>query len=199
MELHRRAITEASARLMREHGIAGVSVTDLMGAAGLTHGGFYGHFESKDALAAAACSRAFGQSIERWHQRVRGCGPAEALQALVAAYLSIRTRDSPGSSCPAASLVGDVAREPSHAPVRAAYVAGVKDLIGILSSVQATGNTDGDRRQALAQFATMVGALMLARATVGDAISEEFLGAAREMPDSSASPEGGAKAPRRRG
>src|ERR1700749_3983978 len=67
---HRQQITEASARLFKERGINGVSVSDLMGAAGLTHGGFYGHFESKDALAGVAVAHAFEQSAERWRKRV---------------------------------------------------------------------------------------------------------------------------------
>src|SRR5580658_9051251 len=67
---HRRAFTDASARLMRERGIDGVSVADLMGAAGLTHGGFYGHFDSKEQLAAEACAHAFAESVERWKTRI---------------------------------------------------------------------------------------------------------------------------------
>src|ERR1700709_1370752 len=69
-ESHRQQITDASARLFRERGVKGVSVVDLMGAAGLTHGGFYGHFESKDALAGVAVARAFEQSVEKWRKRV---------------------------------------------------------------------------------------------------------------------------------
>ena len=69
-EAHREAITDASARLFKEHGLKAVSVADLMGAAGLTHGGFYGHFESKDALAGAATAHAYGQAVERWRRRV---------------------------------------------------------------------------------------------------------------------------------
>jgi len=91
---------------MREHGINGVSVSGLMSAAGLTHGGFYGHFDSKDELAAAACARAFEQALMRWKRRVAGeADAAAALQALVEGYLSKRSRDSPGTSCPASALV----------------------------------------------------------------------------------------------
>src|SRR5450755_3770239 len=71
-ESHREQITDASARLFKERGLKGVSVADLMGAAGLTHGGFYGHFESKDALAGIAVAHAFEQSAERWHKRIAG-------------------------------------------------------------------------------------------------------------------------------
>ncbi len=178
---HRSAITEASARLMRERGIQGVSVSDLMAAAGLTHGGFYGHFASKDRLAAEACSHAFTESLHRWQHRIaEQPDHAKAFQALTEAYLSARSRDTPGSSCPATALAGDVAREPSDTPLRAAFLAGTRQLIDVLTSLQGGGGVKADRREAIAQFATMVGAVILSRATAGDALSDEFLSAARE-------------------
>src|ERR1700712_5572689 len=89
---HREAITDASARLFKERGLKGVSVADLMGAAGLTHGGFYGHFESKDALAAVACAKAFEQSGTRWQARVDdSANSADALKSIARAYLSRRS------------------------------------------------------------------------------------------------------------
>jgi TetR/AcrR family transcriptional regulator, transcriptional repressor for nem operon len=178
---HRKAITEVSARLMRERGINSVSVADLMGAAGLTHGGFYGHFESKDALAAEACAHAFGESVEKWKKRIAGqSDDAGALKAIVEGYLSVRTRDTPSTSCPLPALVSDVAREAADAPVRPVYVAGTEHLLDILAGLQDSGNDRTDRRRAMAQLSTMVGALLLARATTGSPLSEEILAAARE-------------------
>lgn len=176
---HRLAIEDASARLFREQGLK-VSVSDLMAAAGLTHGGFYGHFESKDALAAVACARAFEQSAERWRKRVAGKPDrAAAMTALVEGYLSPQSRNTLGSGCPAAALAGDVAREPSDKPIHEAYVAGVKRQLAMLLSLQDSGDEEVDRGEALAQFSTLVGALVLARATRGDPLSGEFLDAAR--------------------
>ena len=178
---NRLAITDASARLFRERGLKGVSVADLMAAAGLTHGGFYGHFESKDALAAEAVTKAFEQSSARWRKRIAGkTDPAEAMTALVDGYLSAQARNSPGTSCPTAALVGDVAREPVEAPVRAAYLAGVAGMLRTLASLQRTGDAEADRAQALVELSTMVGALVLARATAGNELSDELLAAARE-------------------
>jgi len=179
-ERNLRAITEASSRLFRERGIDGVSVADLMSAAGLTHGGFYGHFESKDALAAEACRSAFERSVGRWRARVAEApDPAAARALLVGRYLSAKSRGSPGISCPTAALVVDVAREPADSAVRAAFLDGNEALMSVLASVQGTGDAAVDRREALADFATMVGALVLARATSGHAISDEFLEAGR--------------------
>lgn len=180
-ESHREAITEASARLFREHGLQAVSVAELMGAAGLTHGGFYGHFESKDALAGVATGHAFAQSAQRWRQRIAGKADAAAQrEALVASYFTPRSVNDAGQGCPTVALAGDVAREPAEAPIRAAYAQGLESLLDILASVQQTGDEAADRRAALADYATMVGALMLARATGGTALAGEVLAAARE-------------------
>ena len=176
---NRLAIEDASARLFREQGLK-VSVADLMAAAGLTHGGFYGHFASKDALAAIACERAFEQSAERWKKRVAGKDDAAALTALVDAYLSPQSRNALGSGCPTAALAGDVAREPADKPIHEAYLAGVKNQIAVLTSLRDSGDAAADHNEALVQLSMMVGALVLARATRGDDISAEFLGAARE-------------------
>jgi TetR/AcrR family transcriptional repressor of nem operon len=109
---NRLAITDASARLFRERGIDNVSVAELMAAAGLTHGGFYGHFESKDQLAAEACRWAFGRSVERWKKRIAEKSDRTlARAALTDNYLSAQSRNNPGASCPAAAFAGDVARE----------------------------------------------------------------------------------------
>lgn len=177
---NRELIEATSSRLMREQGIHGVSVADLMQAAGLTHGGFYGHFESKDALAAEVCDKAFAESLERWQTRVARAGSATAgRDAIVAAYLRSAHRDQPGSGCPTVALAVDVAREPADKPVHAAYVAGIQAQIEALSALAPGLDPDADRREALLLLATLVGAQALARATRGDGISEEFLAAAR--------------------
>jgi TetR/AcrR family transcriptional repressor of nem operon len=149
-----------------------------MHASGLTHGGFYGHFPSKDALAAEACTEAFGTSKGRWQKKVTATD-VPARQGIVDAYLSNRSRDRSGDGCPTPSLAGDVARTPRDAAVRAAFSAGVQDLVRILASTEGSGDAATDRRQALADYSMMVGALVLARATAGQPISEELLLAAR--------------------
>jgi TetR/AcrR family transcriptional repressor of nem operon len=178
---NREAITDASARLFKERGLKGVSVVDLMSAAGLTHGGFYVHFESKDALAGIACTRAFEQATERWHKRVAAKPDASAQRtAIIDGYLSSRSVQQLAEGCPTAALAVDVAREPAEAPIREAYVGGLEPMVDILASTENTGDSAGDRRAALSDYATMVGALLLARATGGHAMSGEILAAVRE-------------------
>ncbi len=180
-ESNRAAITEAAARLFRECGISGVSIADLMAAAGLTHGGFYGHFDSKDSLAAEACGLAFDRSVERWRKRVGdGENRVSAKAALIDGYLSAKSRESPGTSCPASSLAGDAAREPQGSVVRYRFASGVEQLVAVLASLEQSGDSETDRQRALGDFATMVGSLTLARATAGNAISDEILAAGRK-------------------
>ncbi len=181
-EKNRAAIERASSKLIREQGL-GVSVADLMAAAGLTHGGFYGHFESKDELKAIACARAFAESVERWNKRVATADDAGAARsAIVEAYLSSYSRATPGASCPLAALAADVARENDGTPVREAFNDGLEQLVDILASLQDPAKPDAAaaRDQALTQLSTLVGALMLARATRGKPISNELMAAARE-------------------
>jgi TetR/AcrR family transcriptional repressor of nem operon len=177
---NRLAITEVSGRLFRERGLDGVSVADLMAAAGLTHGGFYGHFESKDALAAAACARAFAVSADRWKRRVAEARDKNAARAtIIDNFLSTKSRNTPGQACPTATLAVDVARQSTEAPIRPAFADGLEELLEILQTLQAGRGASADRQEALADLATLVGAQILARATSQASLSEEILSAAR--------------------
>jgi TetR/AcrR family transcriptional repressor of nem operon len=200
-ESHREQITDASARLFKERGLRAVSVADLMGAAGLTHGGFYGHFESKDALAGIAVARAFEQSAERWQQRIAG-KPDDAARraALVEKFLAARSLKDVGMGCPTVALATDVAREPAAAPIRAAYVDGLEGLVKILAGVEDGPDAAARRNAALADYATMAGALLLARATEGTPLAAELLAAARErlLPAGAQAPADARPAPRRK-
>jgi TetR/AcrR family transcriptional regulator, transcriptional repressor for nem operon len=178
-ENHREQITEASSRLFRERGIKGVSVADLMGAAGLTHGGFYGHFESKDALAGVAVARAFEQSAARWRKRIAAQPDRPAGRAvLIDKFLAAQSVKAVGLGCPSVALATDVAREVPAAPIRAAYLDGLESLVQILATVEEGPDAAARRSAALADFATLAGALMLARATQDAPLSAEILAAA---------------------
>lgn len=181
-ELNREIIVEAATRLFRERGIHGISVSDVMAAAGLTHGGFYGHFESREALATEACNRAFEQSSERWQARVeQSPDPETARLALIDPYLSAANRDHPGDSCPVAAFAGEICHEAVDSPLQQSFIQGFEASVGILSATQATGTPESDRQAAIAQYAMMVGAITLARATKGNSLSDEFLEAARNL------------------
>ncbi|MFF7648997.1 TetR/AcrR family transcriptional regulator [Streptomyces sp. NPDC007983] len=170
-EENRRRVVEAASRLFREQGTQ-VSVTDLMKAAGLTHGGFYKQFVSKEALVDEATAHAFDgltrlrdEGLKR-HGGQRGA----AQQELIDTYLSIEHRDSAADGCPAAALAADMAREPGDREARRVYAEGVGEFAEWL----ATEDQDG-----IARLCTMLGALVLARATKDSPLSEEILTAAR--------------------
>lgn len=185
---NRSAIEASSIRLFRERGLNGVSVAELMGGAGLTHGGFYGHFESKEALAAVACGKGFDQAAQAWAKRMaKATDRRGARRNLIDGYLTATHRDKPGAGCVATALAGDVAREPQDSPVRATYLAGLKGMADTIASLDNAPETPEGRAHALLQLSTMMGAMMLARATRGDPISDELLDAARAFltgPDS---------------
>lgn len=166
------AIRRAAAALLRRQGLK-VSVADIMAAAGLTPGGFYGHFASKDELLASGCVAAFEDSARRWQNRVATAqDPPAARAALIDAYLAA---DGPVlSGCPIASLASDVAREPVDLPVHRAFAAGLEKLLGILAGQQGAVG-DAAREAALLQLSAMVGAVILARATRGSALGGELL------------------------
>ncbi|MBF4559585.1 TetR/AcrR family transcriptional regulator [Pseudomonas sp. p50] len=179
-DLNREIIVDSATRLFRERGLHGISVIDVMAAAGLTHGGFYGHFESKEALAREASDRAFQQSGERWQARIAESADNDtARRALIEPYLSAASRDNPGDSCPVVAFAGDMCHEAVDSGLHQTFNEGLNQLLQIFGSLQNTGDDAQDRKQALVQYSLMVGALTLARATRGEPLSDEILEAAR--------------------
>lgn len=178
-ELNRQKIEQTSSSLFREQGFNGVSVADLMAAVGLTHGGFYANFASKDELVAIASEKAFEQAYARGEQRVASKSPQEAMQLMIDAYLSERSRQDVGSSCPIATLAADVAREAPDKPVRKVYVDGLEKYLTLFYGLQNTGDPAQDQRQSLQQVSMLVGALLIARATNGGALSDAVIDAVR--------------------
>ncbi len=167
-EKHERILNEAS-RLFREHGLSAVSVGDLMQAADLTHGSFYNHFASKQALIgdciAHVSTRAVGQ--------IAAAKPNEAgKRSFVSKYLSIAARDDPGHACLMSSLGPEIAREPTAKPAMTRYV---RAFIGKLVSHFPWPRPKDARRDAIRMTASLVGALVLARAVDDEALSREIL------------------------
>lgn len=187
--LNRARIVDTAARLFRQKGYDGIGVADLMKSAGLTHGGFYGHFASKEDLLAEATAHALTRSVQRWQQKAAAASPAEALANIADHYLSTTHRDQPEHGCAVTALGPDVAR--LGPAVRSALTAGAAGQIAVLEQCLANGAADTAadaeasevRRQALATYAAMVGAMVLARAVDDNALSEEILAAVRgQMP-----------------
>jgi TetR/AcrR family transcriptional repressor of nem operon len=176
MAANRERLLDIASRRFRERGFDNVSVAEIMQEAGLTHGGFYGHFSSKEALAAEAATHALLQTANRWRATLESSGTA-GLERIVDAYLSQQHRDRPGAGCAIAALGPEVARQPD--PVRHAFAAELESLIGVLSGFLPGPDPSERRKRALALMAQLVGAIVLARAFGGSAMSTEILNIVR--------------------
>ena len=176
---HRDRIIDAAGALFRAKGFGGIGVADIMKAADLTHGGFYGHFASKDDLIAQASRRILARAALNWTKLVEAA-PDDPYAALLEHYLSPKHRDDPGQGCAFAALGNDAAR--SGKTVRKAFAEGLAPLIDILARSIPGKSKAARRRKAVAAMATLVGALTLARAVEGTPLSDEMLEAAhREL------------------
>jgi len=176
---HRDRIIDAAGALFRAKGFGGIGVADIMKAADLTHGGFYGHFASKDDLVAQASRRTMDRAAANWTKLVEAA-PDNPYAALLEHYLSPKHRDDPGKGCAFAALGNDAAR--SGKVVRKAFAEGLAPLIDILAQSIPGKAKAARRRKAVAAMATLVGALTLARAVEGTPLSDEMLEAAhREL------------------
>jgi TetR/AcrR family transcriptional repressor of nem operon len=172
-ENHER-ILDVATRLFRERGIDGIGVADLMKAAGLTHGGFYGHFKSKEDLVAQACARAVSRMRQNW-TNVIDQAAGDPLEALAATYLTPKHRDATGRGCPMAALGSEIARQ--GPPVRRAFTDELRPFLDYLSrNVQGSSNSLR-RQKALATYAGLVGALIVSRAVDDPDLSNEILSA----------------------
>jgi len=175
---NRDRIIEAAGALFRERGFGGISVADIMQAADLTHGGFYGHFASKDDLVAQACRQAMAVAIASW-EKTASREPDDAFTALLTRYLSPRHRDDPARGCVFAALGADAAR--SGPLVHDAFADGLEPLIALLAESAPGKSKAARRRKAVAAMAGLVGALLLARAIGKRELSDEILEATRRQ------------------
>lgn len=176
-ETHARIVKKASVRL-REKGAHGIGVAGLMKEAGLTHGGFYAHFDSREALVIEAFAYAMDRSTERWRKLAEGM-PAERRLAIIAdSYLTRTHRDDPGHGCAVPALGAEIARESPR--TRKAFAARVEQMIDMLADQIPDVPREAARRQAMAALATMMGTLVLARIAGNGEFSDEILDAGRE-------------------
>lgn len=168
---NRERIVEIASRLFRENGFDGVGVDSIMRGAGLTHGGFYGHFGSKDDLAAEAVTRALERSLERQ-------GRFADLGNLVSDYLSERHRADRANGCIIAALGADMVRQGRG--VRRGLTAHLRARLDRFAHLLRDGTAASRRKRAITTLAGIVGALTLARAVDDPALSKEILAAARD-------------------
>jgi TetR/AcrR family transcriptional repressor of nem operon len=165
----RQRIVEAASVEFRKNGIGGTGLSGLMTAAGLTHGGFYRHFQSKDQVVAEACGAAIDGLVSELEEVADNGGFA----AIVGHYLSAHHRDALEQSCPYAALGSELVR--SNDQVKAIATQGLERVIGVLAAQSESGNSESERARALVAMCTMMGALTLSRMASQPALSAEIL------------------------
>ena len=175
-EVSHERIVEAAARAIRRSGYGGASVAEIMKDAGLTHGGFYAHFSSREEMLAEAADRAGAESVEVAAGIAAAAPPEQALQALARAYLAKAHVESIETGCAVAALCSEM---PRQAPaVRRAATRRIKEMIDLVARQSADWGKPGAHERALVTVATMVGALQLARAVDDRRLSDALRKAA---------------------
>jgi len=155
-------IVDAAARAIRRSGYGGTGVADIMKDAGLTHGGFYAHFASREAMLAEAADRAGAEGVAAVERVAAAAPPQKALQALLRAYLSKAHVEGVETGCAVAALGSEMPRQAPE--VRRAATRRIKEMIDLVARQSPDWGQPGAHQHALVTVATMVGALVLARA-----------------------------------
>jgi TetR/AcrR family transcriptional repressor of nem operon len=176
-ETHARIVRKASVRL-REKGAHGVGVADLMKEAGLTHGGFYAHFDSREALVIEAFAFAMDRSMAHWRKAMEQTPPDKRLAMIVDSYLNVVHRDDPGHGCAIPTLGAEMARESPK--TRKAFAAKLDQMIDLMADQIPDVPRKAARKQATATLATMMGTLVLSRIAGTGEFSDDILAAGRE-------------------
>lgn len=165
-------IVGVAARAIRRSGYDGTGVAEIMQDAGLTHGAFYAHFESREAMLAEAAQCAFAQAASAMAEVAHRVAPDKALAALLAAYLSKAHQDQVETGCPLAALGSETSRQAPE--VRRVATRHVKETIDLVARLSPDWGQPGSHERALVTVATMVGALLLARAVDEPALARKL-------------------------
>jgi AcrR family transcriptional regulator len=176
-EITHERIVETAARAIRRSGYDGTGVADIMKEAGLTHGGFYAHFDSREAMLAEAADRAGADAVAMMERIAASVPPEQALEAMMRAYLSKEHVDSIEAGCATAALVSEMPRQTPA--IRRAATRRIKEMIDTIARQSPDWGQPRAHENALVAMATMVGALTLARAVddpkLSDAVREAAL------------------------
>jgi TetR/AcrR family transcriptional regulator, transcriptional repressor for nem operon len=173
----REKVVRKAAEEIREHGPDKISVAKLMAKAGLTHGGFYAHFKSKDALVSEAISYIYNERNEALRKILEDDGPAEGLSAYIDMYLSTTHRNRRDKGCPLAALTGDIARMP--VAVRKRFDADLQGQTDLIAAALKAMKLPQPESLAASVLAELVGAMAIARSVSNEEASERILDATR--------------------
>jgi TetR/AcrR family transcriptional repressor of nem operon len=158
---------------MKKCGPDGIGISELMQQAGLTHGGFYAHFRSRDELTSRAFELGMDQTISRWKTSSAGLSGADALETIVRLYLSESHRDNPSKGCSLPSFSAAIVRNKKVS--RTHFTVKLEEMLDLLASHVTNVSAAEARQRAVCVVATMMGAISLARASAGHPVSAEML------------------------
>ncbi|WP_332699710.1 TetR/AcrR family transcriptional regulator, partial [Devosia sp.] len=168
-------ILEVAARAIRRSGYGGTGVADIMKEAGLTHGGFYAHFDSRDALLAEAGARAAAETVARGARLVAAAPPGQALQAIMHAYLSPQHIKAIETGCPVSALCSEMPRQAPE--VRRAATSHIKEMIDLIARQLPDWSQPQAHEQAMALLCALIGTTMVARAVDDPRLSQALCAA----------------------
>jgi TetR/AcrR family transcriptional repressor of nem operon len=174
----RKRIVETASKVFLEHGIAATGIADIMAAAGLTQGGFYRHFESKEQLVAEASEVAFDQILERIEASISGMAPRQALDTIVQIYLYQREKQDPVYLCPLASLGSELPHADEH--LKAVVNIGYTRMVSYFGALLQQINIRDPHSVADAMVSTLLGAVTLSRIALTAASGKSILENARK-------------------
>jgi TetR/AcrR family transcriptional repressor of nem operon len=177
----RKRIVEMAADEFRQHGIVTSGIADLMAAAGLTHGAFYRHFESKEQLVAEATAAALDTLLDRLSRAAGGKKGGNGLKAALSVYVCAEHRDNPRDGCPLAALGSELAR--SDKTVRDVATTGFSRMVEILAAHFDQARPAEARKRAMATVAAMIGAVTMSRVLTDKKLSDSLLQAVEESGD----------------
>ena len=169
-------IVEVAARAIRRSGYAGTGVADIMKEAGLTHGGFYAHFASRETLLAEAADRAGAEAVSLSANIAAAAAPGEALQAVMRAYLSQQHVEGVENGCPVVALGSEMHRQAPE--VRHAATRHIKEMIDMVARQLPDWGTPGAHEEAMFMVSSMIGTMVMARAVDDPRLSEALREAA---------------------
>jgi TetR/AcrR family transcriptional repressor of nem operon len=170
---NRAHVVDVAGAQFRQHGFDGIGIADLMKAAGLTHGGFYANFASKEDLAAEAAAKVLGDTAERF--RVDTAGAECPLDAVIDTYVSPAHRDSVADGCMLSALAADAAR--GGDTLKQAFEDGIEKYLAVLTPMMSAPTEAERRKLAMATYAMALGGLIMSRAVLSPTLSDELLAA----------------------
>jgi len=176
-ERTRQKVLDLAAADLCVNGIERTGIAEIMQSAGLTHGGFYAHFASKDEMVAAAITQMFGRLTGKLETGMQHLGPAKTLDLFINSYLSTKHRDNPAQGCPIAALAGEVQRQP--ASTKHAYSVALQRYLRTIAALLPLENGEAQTDLAASLLMEMVGALLLARCVTDNHASERVLEGAK--------------------